>query len=63
VDVICHEAEGHYSMPEAFNSFLKEEVEAVTVLILEENILSAIPTENHMVQGTWVMYSWFPWHG
>jgi hypothetical protein len=41
--VIRHEAEGNYPMSEPLHSFLKEEVEAVTILIFEENVLARIP--------------------
>jgi hypothetical protein len=50
-------------MPEAFNAFLKEKVETVSILVFEKDILASIPTQNYMVQAAGVMYSWSSWHG
>lgn len=42
-------------MFEPFDAFLEKEIEAVTVLVLEEYILTPIPTEYHVVECTGVM--------
>jgi hypothetical protein len=55
--------EGQYPMPEAFNAFLQQKVETISILVFEKYILASIPTQYDMVQTPGVMYSWFSWHG
>ena len=62
MDVIRHEAKGNYPMLEPLNAFMKEEVQPVTIVILEENILARVPTQYHVVDSTRIMYSRFPCH-
>ena len=49
VNMIRHEAEGMNAVPESLNPFLQEEIESVSVFILEENVMTCIPTDNNVV--------------
>ncbi|GCF86132.1 hypothetical protein GSbR_27320 [Geobacter sp. SVR] len=46
-----------------FHSFLHEEVEAEAIPVLEEDVLSGVATQNHVVTGSGIMNSGFSSHG
>jgi len=51
-----------YKVSETFNALLKEQIKAGTILIIEENRLAIIATEDNVVQCSGVENSWFSSH-
>lgn len=62
MNVIRHQAEGVHLVPVPRDPLLKQEVEAITVLVLEEDVLSAVSTEDHVVDGTGIVDAGLPGH-
>jgi len=63
MDVVGHETESMDAMAVALCSFLHEEVEAATVLVVEEDVLPGVASQDHVVKGAWIMDSGFSGHG
>lgn len=62
VDMVRHKAKRVNAVVEPLGSLLEKEVKAVPVGIVEEHVVAGIPAENDMVDGTWIMDTWFTWH-
>ena len=63
VDMVGHQAEGVHLVAIALDPLLEQEIEPIAVLVLEEDVLPAVASENHVVDGTGVMDAWFAGHG
>ena len=46
-------------MPEPLYAFLQQKAESTAIYVIEEDVLLCIPSDNHMVEGTRIMDSWF----
>jgi hypothetical protein len=60
--MVGHQTKAMDTVSEAFDSFLEEQIEAGTILVIEENRLAVITTENNVIQCSWTDNSWFPSH-
>jgi hypothetical protein len=61
--MVGHQAEGVHLVVEAFGPLLEQKIEAIAVLILEEDVLFTVTTKNYMVDCIGRMYAGFAGHG
>jgi hypothetical protein len=60
--MVGHQAKAMDTVSEAFNSFLEEQVEAGAILVIKENRLTIIATEDNVIQCSGIDNSWFSSH-
>jgi hypothetical protein len=60
--MVGYQAEAMDAVSEAFNSFLEEEIKEGAILVIEENRLAIIATEDNVIQCSGVGSSWFSSH-
>ena len=60
--MVGHQAKAMDTVSEAFNSLLEEQIKAGTILVIEENRLAIIATEDNVIQCSGVDNSWFSSH-
>ena len=63
MNVVGHETKRMDAMAITLSSLLHEEVEAVAVVFVEEDVLSGVAPQDHMVKGAGIMYSRSSCHG
>ena len=62
MDMIAHAAEGMNPEAKSIGPFLKEEIKARIVFLIEEDLLPAVSPEHHVIDGTGKVNSGFPCH-
>jgi hypothetical protein len=60
--MIGHQAKAMDTVSEAFNSLLEEQVETGAILVVKENRLAIIATEDNVIQCSGIENSWFSSH-
>jgi hypothetical protein len=60
--MIAHQAECVNGVAEALHPFLEKQVEAVTVLVIKEDVLFAVAAEDDVIKGAGVVNAWFASH-
>jgi hypothetical protein len=60
--MVGHQAEAMDTVSEAFNSRLEEQIKPGAILVIEENGLAIIATEDNVIQCSGVDDSWFSSH-
>lgn len=63
MDMVCHEAEGMDAVAEPACPLLEKEVEAISVVAGKKDRLSAVASENDVIQSATQVYSRFACHG
>ncbi len=63
MDMVRHQAKAVYTVAKALDSLLDEEIKAVSVFIVKENLLPGVAAEYDVVTCTRVMETGFAWHG
>lgn len=62
MDMIGHETESLYAVPESAGSFLKQKVETVAVIVGKEDRLAAVTPKYDMIESAGKMDAWFACH-
>lgn len=63
MDMVGHETESVNPVAVPAGSLLEQEIEAISVIILEEDRLTAVTPENHVIESAGMMNAWFTGHG
>lgn len=63
MDMVGHETESVNPVAVPVGSLLEQETEAISVIILEEDRLTAVATEDYVIQSAGKMNAWFTGHG
>jgi predicted transcriptional regulator len=63
MDVVIHQAKGMYPATKLLHGILKDQVETVTIFVIEKNRIASIATENDVVDSRGIMYAGFTSHG
>jgi len=63
VDVVCHQAEGVDVIAELLHTFLQKKAHTITVVILEEDVLLRVSSQDNVIKGTGEVYARFASHG
>jgi hypothetical protein len=62
VNVVIHETEGVNPVAESLDPFSQQEIKARPILVVNEDGLAGIATQDHMVYRAWIMDAGFSRH-
>jgi hypothetical protein len=63
MDVVSHQTKSMDQIMKPFPPFLYDEVEAEAVLITRKDVLSCVPSKDHMIYGAGKIEARFSCHG
>jgi hypothetical protein len=60
--MVCHATKAVNPMAISFNTLLYQQVKVVSIIVIEEYILTSIASHHHVIEATWNMNARFSCH-